>query len=99
MVTVDGKIVSLIQISKFVYDAPAGAGHQASLNLFVRSDQLVQDTVQVLTEKFPDMEKVATGKIAKIDQEKEQLRVITWCPLLDDLSKGLPLKISEFDYQ
>lgn len=64
-------------------------------NLLVRSGQLVHDTVQVLTDmdvKFPDMEKVATGKIAKTDQEKEQLRVITWCPLLGNLGKGLPKK-------
>lgn len=64
----------------------------------MRSGQLVQDKVQVLTDKFPDMEKVATGKIAKADQEKEQLRIIAWCPLLGNLGKGLPKKISEFDF-
>lgn len=44
------------------------------------------------------MEKVATGKIAKTDQKKEQLRVTTWCPLLGNLGKGLPKMTSVLDY-
>ena len=46
-----------IQISKFVDAAWVGPG------------QLVQDTVQVLTDTFLDVEKAATAKIAKIDGE------------------------------
>lgn len=71
------------------------------ISLLVRSGQLAHDTVQVLPDmdvKFPDMEKVATGKIAKTDQEKEQLRVTTWCPLLGNLGKGLPKTTSVLDY-
>lgn len=53
--------------------------------------------VQALIDKFPDMEKVVTGKIMP-DQDKEQLKVIAWCPLLGNVGKGLPQEISEFDY-
>lgn len=38
--------------------------HQASLNHFVRSGQFTHDTVQVLTDKFLDTEKAATGRKA-----------------------------------
>lgn len=62
-----GKTASQAQISSLAH-----AGHQTQLNFFMRSGHSAHDTVQVLTDKFLDMEKVATGKKTKIDQGKER---------------------------
>ena len=40
------------------------------LHPVVKSGHLVHDTVQILTDQFLDMEKVATGKIAKTERER-----------------------------
>lgn len=70
--TEGGKTVSQTQISRFVHAAPAGTGHLALLNLLMRSGQSFHNKVRVLTDKFPEAEKTATGEIAKTDQDKGQ---------------------------
>lgn len=52
-----GKTASQAQISSLVH-----TGHQTQLNFLMRSGHSLHYTVQVLTDKFLDMEKVATGK-------------------------------------
>lgn len=66
----DDDIVNHTQNSGFVSASPDG--YQTQLNLLMRSDWLVWDTTQIITDKFSGMEKVATTKTAQLGQQKER---------------------------